>query len=58
MFKFHFEFEAKAREKIDKKELEDIERRMMENVELQVNNRTKKFSEKTDLKKLKLQTDK
>jgi hypothetical protein len=25
MFKFHLEFESKVREKIDKKELEDIE---------------------------------
>lgn len=63
MFKQHIEFETKVREKIDKKELEEIEsrlfyevmviERMMENVEISVGNRTKKFVDRTDVKKLK-----
>ena len=62
LFKQHIEFETKVREKIDKKELEDIEskdilvidiERILENVEISVNNRTKKYVDKTDMKKIK-----
>ena len=58
----NIEFEQKVREKLDKKELEDIEsifwicdyiEKMMENVELQMSLRTKKMVEKTELKKAK-----
>mmetsp|Transcript_14528 Transcript_14528/g.14135 ORF Transcript_14528/g.14135 Transcript_14528/m.14135 type:complete len:121 (+) Transcript_14528:1634-1996(+) len=58
MFKQHIEFETKVREKIDKKELEEIEKRIMENVELSVTNRTKKYVDKTDMKKIKASLDK
>lgn len=68
LFKQHLEFETKVREKIDKKELEDIEsinlsyhivlERMMENAEISVNNKTKKFVDKTDMKKIRLSIEK
>lgn len=72
LFKFHIEFESKIREKIDKKDLEDIEsklsygfwnkllflERMMVNVDQQIINGTKKFVERTEMKKLKAIFDK
>ena len=57
-FKFKHDVEGKQREKLDKKDLENIEKRLMEQAEMYLSVRAKTFSEKADIKKLKLYTNK
>ena len=57
-FKFHYEFESRQREKIDKKDLEAIEKRIIESTEIFMGNKIKNYPDKQDLKKLKVYTNK
>lgn len=52
MFKLQVEFENKNRAKLDRAELEEIEKRINEAVELEITNRTKKYVDKPELKKV------
>lgn len=57
-FKFKHDVESKQREKLDKKDLENIEKKVMEQAEMYLSIRAKTFSEKADIKKLKIYTNK
>ena len=67
-FKLHLDIESKIKDKLDKSDVEALEsnlnlfqlylERLNEQMDLMINERTKKFVDKADLKKIKAQIDK
>eukprot|EP00347_Sterkiella_histriomuscorum_P003865 403362643 len=57
-FKLHLDIEAKMKSKLDRTDIEELEKRILENVDLQINEKTKRYVDKADLKKIKAQIDK